>query len=169
MLKHILVTLDGSELAETALEYARAMVAPGGRITLLSVLDIPDMQMLTLYEVPLMMQPNDYNEFVATTERSAREYLRRTADKLQLDASFTVDYEFDSGDPAAVILERAKVQQVDAIVMSTHGRSGFSRWLFGSVTQKVLNAMPCPVLVVPGAKKLTTQERAAVPAAEPVR
>ena len=46
--------------------------------------------------------------------------------------------------------------------MSTHGRSGFSKWLFGSVTQKVLSAMPCPVIVIPGYDELVapTEEKA---------
>ncbi len=52
--------------------------------------------------------------------------------------------------PAAIIVDTAAELGVHAITMSTHGRSGFSRWLLGSVTLKVLEAAPCPVFVVPG-------------------
>lgn len=168
MLKHILVTLDGSELAETALPYARAMLAPDGKLTLLSVLDVPEVDMPLLYDVPMMMQPKDYNQYVASAEKRARDYLRRSAEQLQAEYGLSVDFEFDSGDAATVIINRAKAQNVDAIVMSTHGRSGISRWLLGSVTQKVLSAMPCPVFVVPGMKKLATQERPSLKSPEQI-
>jgi nucleotide-binding universal stress UspA family protein len=53
-----------------------------------------------------------------------------------------------SGDPADVILHYAESSAVDIITMSTHGLSGIKRWVFGSVTDKVLHAGDMPVLVV---------------------
>ena len=53
------------------------------------------------------------------------------------------------GEPYATLVDRAKKEQVDLIVMSTHGRSGIPRMMLGSVTEKVLRSSPCPVLVVP--------------------
>jgi nucleotide-binding universal stress UspA family protein len=51
--------------------------------------------------------------------------------------------------PAAdAIIEFATHHDVDVIVIATHGRSGLSRWIFGSVTQKVIQAASIPVLVV---------------------
>ena len=58
------------------------------------------------------------------------------------------------GDPASVIVDTAGQLHVDAIVMSTHGRSGISRWIFGSVTNKVLGMAECPVLVVPSENRI---------------
>ena len=52
------------------------------------------------------------------------------------------------GDAAGVIIDTAVAENVDLIVMSTHGRSGLSRWVLGSVTEKVLRQAPCPVLVI---------------------
>ena len=49
------------------------------------------------------------------------------------------------------ILDYAKENNIDLIVMSTHGRSGVHRWIFGSVTQRVLRHSPVPVLIVPPA------------------
>jgi nucleotide-binding universal stress UspA family protein len=117
----------------------------------------------------MVLQPADYTEFLANTEKSVGSYLKRIAENLTATSQLEVRYEFFTGEPASIIVDRAKALNVDAIVMSTHGRSGFSRWLFGSVTQKVLNAMPCPVLVVPGAKKVSTQERAAIEGAIPAK
>jgi len=55
----------------------------------------------------------------------------------------------DSGLAYGTIVERAENEQIDMIVMSSHGRSGLSRMMIGSVTDKVLRMAPCPVLVVP--------------------
>jgi nucleotide-binding universal stress UspA family protein len=56
------------------------------------------------------------------------------------------------GSPADQILDYAKAKSVDVIAMSTHGRSGVGRWVFGSVTGKVLHAGDAAVLVVRAAK-----------------
>jgi len=162
MLKRILVTLDGSELAEQALKYAQDIVAPDGKLILLSVLDVPNIQVYTLYEVPLVIQEGDYDQFVENLHASSREYMD-TLNKRLAESGIAVETVIEPGDPAEVILDQAQKLSVDAIVMSTHGRSGLSRWLFGSVTQKVLNAMPCPVFVVPGLVK----EKAEKPETEP--
>jgi nucleotide-binding universal stress UspA family protein len=55
----------------------------------------------------------------------------------------------DAGHPYGTIREWANNERVDLIVMSSHGRSGLSRMLIGSVTDKTLRGAPCPVLVVP--------------------
>jgi nucleotide-binding universal stress UspA family protein len=54
------------------------------------------------------------------------------------------------GDPAQAIVEYARSQGIDLIVMGTHGRTGVSRALLGSVTERVVRSAPCPVLAVPG-------------------
>jgi nucleotide-binding universal stress UspA family protein len=54
---------------------------------------------------------------------------------------------FEEGDPATRILERAEKEPASIIAMGSHGRTGFSRWMFGSVSEKVLQAAKCPVLI----------------------
>jgi nucleotide-binding universal stress UspA family protein len=49
---------------------------------------------------------------------------------------------------AEAILDYTEQHKVDLIAIATHGRSGVSRWVFGSVTQKVIQAAPVPVLVI---------------------
>ena len=46
------------------------------------------------------------------------------------------------------ITDYARAEHIDLIVMSTHGRGGISRWVYGSVAEKVLQAAPCPVLLI---------------------
>ena len=53
------------------------------------------------------------------------------------------------GQVVAEILDRARAWPADMLVMGTHGRGGFERWVLGSVTEKVLRKAPCPVLTVP--------------------
>jgi nucleotide-binding universal stress UspA family protein len=54
---------------------------------------------------------------------------------------------FAEGDPATRILERVEKEPATVIAMGSHGRTGFSRWMFGSVSEKVLQAAKCPVLI----------------------
>lgn len=158
MLKHVLVPLDGSELSEVALEYARRVVMPDGKITLLSVVDLPATQSYFLYDMPITVVPDGFD----TSDQARKihdytgDYLARKVGFLQ-EEGFTADYLVETGFPENAIVELAKLRHVDAIVMSTHGRSGISRLLFGSVTQRVLNAMPCPVMVIPPHARLTKQ------------
>jgi nucleotide-binding universal stress UspA family protein len=55
----------------------------------------------------------------------------------------------DAGQPFGAIIDWAEKERIDLIVMSSHGRSGLSRMLIGSVTDKVLRGASCPALVVP--------------------
>jgi len=52
------------------------------------------------------------------------------------------------GDPVEVIVQRAHADRVDAIVMATHGRTGFAQFLFGSVAARVIENAGLPVIVV---------------------
>ena len=147
MLNHILVPLDGSLLAEKALAQALRIVSPTGHITLVMVVDVPK---LPIYGYDLMTPSSPW-----TTEGSvneivgrSRSYLEGIADTCRtedLHVSVLVEY----GDPTTALTTVARERKVDAIVMSTHGRSGLQRWLFGSVTRRVLETAPCPVYVIP--------------------
>jgi nucleotide-binding universal stress UspA family protein len=151
MLKHILVPLDGSALAEKALDYAVQIIAPKRKITLLCVIEIPDV-VNTFHPLPsnLMM--------IEENLASAKDYLERVAKQLREEHEIRVNIETRVGRPADVINEIAEEEFVDTIVMSTHGRTGVERFIFGSITQKVLNAMPCPVFVVPGIETVKAAE-----------
>lgn len=151
MLAHVLVPLDGSKLAEKAINYARQIVKKGGKITLLSVLDIPEYPIYGYYPTPIILDESDFQKAVSELKPKIQEYLEHVAALLAHDDIQPI-IDIVVGEPANTIIDKAEALSVDAIVMSTHGRSGFSRWLFGSVTSKVLSAASCPVFVVPGAK-----------------
>lgn len=162
MFKHIMVPLDGSKLAETALDYVGHLVGAGSRITLVSVVQLPQFPIYDFYPTPSTVIPK-YETALDDAIPFARDYLARIADRLREEISAEVDTLVETGEPGEMLVSKAEALKVDAIVMSTHGRSGLGRWLFGSVTQKVLEAGVCPVFVVPNLKRAAakTQKREA--------
>ena len=72
-----------------------------------------------------------------------------------------------SGEPAEEIIRYAASHSIDLIVMGTHGRTGFSRVLLGSVVERVLRGAPCPVLVAPPHAQLASGPSTSSTDAEP--
>ncbi len=148
MLKHVLVPLDGSEVAEQALQFAQEIVGEDGRITLLTVVDVPDYPASMFYPAGIPSYSLSQKDVETQVVPQASEYLTRMAQSLR-DAGFSVSVDAIIGEPATTIVEQADERHVDAIVMSTHGRTGFARWLLGSVASKVVSAAHRPVMIVP--------------------
>jgi|FLYN01.1.fsa_nt_gi nucleotide-binding universal stress UspA family protein len=147
MLKHILIPLDGSLLAERAIEAAKTILRPQGKITLVTA--IHDGQAPT-------------PETSASGENPVEQlqsYLERIATNLKLNG-YEAAVEIREGEPPSVITELATILGVDVIAMCTHGRSGLSRLFAGSVTSEVLNLTPCPVLVIPNRERERVKEEA---------
>jgi len=149
MYKKILVPLDKSHLAEQALNPAIWLTEKtGGKLTLLNVQEAPPHLMPDVVELGV----TNIHEPLSDLDRefeSAREYLNgiryglgRTRAELQWETRI------EDGDPASIILDIAEKESYDLIVMSTHGYSGLTRWMMGSVAEKVLRRAPCPVMVV---------------------
>jgi len=152
MLRHVLCPLDGSLAAERALENAKALLRPQSKITLLTVIHNG--------HVPI---PEVSTDTVDDPLHHLEAYLERIAMNEKLHG-FEVDVEIREGEPAQVIAEVAVTFGVEVIIMCTHGRSGLSRLLTGSVTSEVLNLTPCPVLVIPNRERERVKED--VPAGE---
>jgi nucleotide-binding universal stress UspA family protein len=140
MFFRILVPLDGSKLAQSALPYALALAsAVDAPITLLSV--VPPMQMLTDYYVPY----NAATEAVQLAD--AGDALDALAQSLRTHG-VRVTTAVAVGDGADQILRYTEENDVDAIVMASHGRGGAFHWAFGSVARKVITGATVPTLVV---------------------
>ncbi|NWF70574.1 MAG: universal stress protein [Chloroflexi bacterium] len=158
MLNHVLVPLDGSTLAETALPEAKRILGPNGKITLVTAIDLPQVPLYG-FDMPMAMVASSRTS-AEETMNHARTYLENAAVELRA-AGFQVNVVPHFGEAASVIIETAQKYHVDAIVICTHGRSGLSRWLFGSVTNKVLGAAPCPIYVVPNLRKHESAQQTA--------
>lgn len=144
MYTHILVPLDGSHLSEQVLPHvlAQASIGQDTRITLLRAMP---------FYHPALIEGQVYFETraeeVAAAEQAAKRYLEQIADKIRT-SGYQVQIEVSHLPPAEAIVDYAEQHNVDLITIATHGRSGMSRWLLGSVTQKVLHATDVPTLVV---------------------
>jgi nucleotide-binding universal stress UspA family protein len=150
MFRHILVPLDGSERSERAIPHALSIASDQTKITLFHVIPILLVPFPASPEAPVVAAESEYYEKqrVYTFQR-VETYLKRVASTIK-DWSGSLEFRFDVGnDPALVILDFCDRHAVDVIVMATRGQSGLSRWLMGSVTQKVLQAAHCPVFVIP--------------------
>ena len=143
MLNKILVPLDGSRLAETALPYARELAQKfQAHLTLLRVL--PALVIMPEFQGKLSAE----SEIMLGLERDAKRYLARHAEQLRA-ANIPVKTVVLEGNPAAeMIIEVAGDEAIDLVVMSTHGYSDSKRWAYGSVANKVLQQAPCPIYLV---------------------
>ena len=124
MYERILVPLDGSELAEGALPYVEEVAARlNSEVILFTVCVAGD-----------------------CLERPMRAYLEKKAEELEplgIKASLLVA----EGNVANEILDFAEKNNIGLIIISTHGRSGISRWALGSVADKVLHCSVVPVML----------------------
>lgn len=142
--KKILIPLDGSALASEAIRHAQAL-ADSTQAELILVRVVPDTASL-----PQVLDGS--RNFVQIEEREqmlideATRWLDGVASDLRL--RHPVSTVVLVGSPAARIIDYARDHAVDLIVMSTHGRGGLARWVYGSVADKVLQAAPCPVYLV---------------------
>jgi nucleotide-binding universal stress UspA family protein len=145
--------LDGSETGEAAVPYVEQLlskISPAERaeVTLLGVVSH-----LTHYVVAgesSALVPYTDQE-VERMKNETAEYLNGVAGRLKGKAA-DVKVRVALGEPAEEIIKAADDINADLIAMSTHGRSGISRWAFGSVTDKVLRAGNRPMLVVRASK-----------------
>ena len=141
MYKKILAPLDGSEFSECSLEHVRT-VATGCQVPEVILLRVVEPVRET-YELG-----EDWRRDVeGKAQAEAKDYLAKVADDLK-KGGVAAETTVVSGQPAEVILDYAKQNQVELIIMSTHGRSGVSRWAFGSVADRVLRHSAVPVLIV---------------------
>lgn len=138
MYDRILVPLDGSSLAEAALDVARLI--PGRLAYLLRVeAEAP--------QVDHYISPSGHETHRRTVFREGDEYLQRVASTLRTEDR-DVEVLQSWGDPAGRIVEAAA--DVDVIVMATNGRGAAGRILYGSVADRVAREASIPVLLVPG-------------------
>jgi nucleotide-binding universal stress UspA family protein len=136
--KQILVPTDFSDSAEHAVDYAFELArALGGKVHLLHVWAIPpapDSLVLTGNVIDDVAQAAQAGLDASVAKRKNLPELGEVV--LQL------------GDPREIIVATARKLSADLIVMGTHGRRGFKRFILGSVAESVLRTAPCPVLAV---------------------
>ena len=142
MYSKVIVPLDGSELSEQALPYARLVAASlSAPIELVQAFDILP---------PGLLGPRA-RAVVGQLEQAARQHaetsLESARQRLESDGH-SVSIATQRGPASDVIVARAGTDPTALVVMCTHGRGGITRWVMGSVTDKALHTMPNPMLIV---------------------
>jgi len=139
----ILCPVDFSESSEHALHYAFAFAETyQAELILMHVmdyaaLDVPDFPSAVEFSADTIQQIRE------VCEKRLQEVVAREQAK-----SIRVSSRLVSGTPAYEIVQAARDETADLIIIGTHGRTGLSRVLMGSVTEKVIRKAPCPVLTV---------------------
>ncbi|MFW5972706.1 MAG: universal stress protein [Bacteroidota bacterium] len=140
-MRRVLVPIDFSEYGALALNAADRFV-------------VDDAEIIILHAVEDFVPPGvygleypSYHQISADAEASAREEMRRMADSI-LSTTRRTDIDIARGYAPSAIVDYATAREVDAIVMSTHGRTGIERMLLGSVAERVLRTSDLPVLIV---------------------
>jgi nucleotide-binding universal stress UspA family protein len=142
-LKTILVPTDFSQASEVALRYGKAFAeAFGASLHLLHVVEEP--------LVPAWTSEG----YIPALEGVRQELERRAREKLEQllqpdeRQQYQVQLALRTGSPFVEIIRYARDQQIDLIVMGTHGRGPIAHMLLGSVAERVVRKAPCPVLTV---------------------
>jgi nucleotide-binding universal stress UspA family protein len=153
--KHILVPLDGSELAELALADALSLAQ-------LNEAEVVLLQVISPFEyIAGDTAPMGFvDELVKAHQDAALRYLEEIIGREEC-RNLRVRLAVEIGIPAETIIDYAHREPIDLIVMATHGRSGLRRWVYGSVADKVLRGSDIPVLLVrahPTREKVWTGE-----------
>lgn len=143
MFKRILVPTDGSAVTDKAVQTALTLAkVSGGAMYTISVKEpFP-------YSAISEMQPVPPQEFYDAQERIAAARVKAVQDAAAAAGVTCNAHTVEALHPWEAILDHAKSQQCDVIVMASHGRRGVAALLLGSETQRVLIHSPIPVLVV---------------------
>jgi nucleotide-binding universal stress UspA family protein len=141
MYRKILVPLDGSKTAEGVLPHAKALAySEGAELILVTVAANPAVD-YAFSDPGLALRAQE------DQEARSKEYMAEVEKQLKSEG-FRVSTLLRIGAVADVILAAAEEMQVDAIAMSTHGRTGPARWLLGSVAERVVRNSKVPVLLI---------------------
>lgn len=145
MYQHILLTLDSSHLAEQAISHAENLASSAGaRLTLLSCVEPYVVSLPTTPSVAPMYEIDmDMDAMVADRE----DYMNGIKQMLAA-RGLKVSAVVLRGRPADEILHYAANNAVDVIVMTTHGRSGFGKFIYGSVADRVLHGAHIPIMLI---------------------
>ncbi len=136
---HLLVPFDGSPQASKALEHAVER-HPDATITLLHVIDPIDAG----YSAEAVL-PSYSEDWYESQRASANDLFD---DARELTGRDDLETDIEVGRPSRIIVEYAREHDIDQVVMGSHGRSGVSRILLGSVAETVVRRSPVPVTVV---------------------
>ena len=149
MYERILVPLDGSKIGEAALPYVEELVS---KLTQLQKIEVTLLQVVSplthYFAAGEIAAPIPYTKIeMEQIKKKAIDYLDKAGEGLRSKGAI-LKCKVGVGKAAEEIIKVSDETNATLVTMSTHGRSGFSRWAFGSITEKVLRGGNMPVLMV---------------------
>jgi len=149
-LKKILAPTDFSELSQVGVRYAMELAeAQGAEVTLYHVIRYEETGIYEPGPEGWLASPQEFRPIQELVDERKNELANFvSANFSKLPPKVTVQQEVEVGVPHRKIVQKAKGDAVDMIVMSTHGTTGLMHLLIGSVTEQVVRRCTCPVLVV---------------------
>lgn len=145
MYQRIMVPLDGSDLAECVLPHVEA-ISKGCLVK--EVVFLRVLETAHYWNYPLLTLPDDVIRQIESERKAAAEkYLSQLVERARYDG-VNVHWEIIEGVVADSIADYATKNEVDLIIIATHGRSGISRWVLGGVADRILRSACVPVLMV---------------------
>ena len=144
MYQKIMVPLDGSELAECVLAHAEA-IAKGCQTPIELVRVVEPIELPT--RGGLALTSDDLRQIELQAKHEAEVYLEEVTNRLS-HTGLNIKSKVITGKPADSLIDYARSSHADLIIMATHGRSGISRWIWGSVAQRIISSSSIPVLLV---------------------
>jgi nucleotide-binding universal stress UspA family protein len=144
MYKKVLVPLDGSDLAECTLSHLKSLFKDGsvGEVTLLNIvtIDIPPGEWVS--------GQFNFNPLREQLFASSRKYLAEVESRLSSQGIKIKTESLEANRPASAITDYAQKNDMELIIMATHGHTGFWKLMLGSVASGVLNQSSVPVLLI---------------------
>ena len=144
---NVLVPLDGSELAENVLPHVEAIAEKGLAKNITFIRVIKEAHMPTVGG-DAVISAEEWKKLDLERKIEAENYLKKLVSRLKLAGADIKWVALPTGDVAEVIMQYATENNIDLIVIATHGRSGISRILWGSVAYQVLRSAYIPVLMI---------------------
>ena len=147
MFKRIMVPLDGSELAECVIPYVEDFIDQGQVESIVFVRVIKPIINTSSFDEVMSYVPKDWNKLELEKKSFAESYLEKVVATLK-QGNVKFKTEVLVGRIGDSLLDYINANDFDLILIATHGRSGLSRWVRGSVADKILSASNVPVLMI---------------------
>ncbi len=145
MYAKVMVPLDGSKLAECVLPHVRALAQAGQVKNIVLVRAVEPIQAPSGGD--FIMSAEDAKKLMREHREAAEDYLKKLTKRLQLKG-VQVEGKVLVGRVAEELANYAEKKKMSLLVMATHGRSGVSKWMWGSVADRVLRSTCVPTLMI---------------------
>ena len=144
-----MVPLDGSQLAECVLPHVQAITSGCkiATVVFVRVIDPGTVSATLPAQGELGYQEKSRRQREEERKKNAEAYLKKIVDSISIENA-VLNYEVLEGRVAETLADWAKKNNIDLIVIASHGRSGISRWMMGSVADRILRSVCVPVLMI---------------------